>query len=238
MNYIKIVINELGAIQTNCYFIINENIGEALIVDPADKADYIISKCAELQIKPAAILLTHGHFDHIGAAGRLKEAFNIPVYAGAAEKELLSDSRLNRSSIFGREPFTEEADVWLSDGETVELAGITVKIIATPGHTAGGICFYIESENVLFSGDTLFSGSFGRTDLPTGSAADLVSSIINKLFVYPDFSDETKVYPGHGPETSMGYEKKNNPVLTAAPAGAIPPASKQSEKRGALRGFP
>ena len=206
----KIIINILGPIQTNCYFIINEETKQALVIDPAFDADYIIKKCEELQITPVAVLLTHGHYDHTGAVNDL----NLPVYAGAQEKALLSDPMKNGEALMvsearrrGSKPV--EADFWLTDDEIIKPAGFPVKVIATPGHTAGGVCYFLEQENVLFSGDVLFADSFGRTDLPTGNTKELVNSIINKLFT---LAPETKVYPGHGPATDIGREKQSNPI--------------------------
>ncbi|MCL2019702.1 MAG: MBL fold metallo-hydrolase [Oscillospiraceae bacterium] len=219
MTGLKIVKRVIGEVQTNCYFVVNEENNKALIIDPAgdipaDSADYIIKKCEELKITPVAVLLTHGHFDHTGAVGGLKEKLNIAIYAGEDEKPVLSDPSVNGLYLFASEAVRRgarpvEADFWLRDGETISPCGFPVKIIATPGHTVGGICYYIESENVLFSGDVLFENSFGRTDLPTGDQNALSNSIINKLFVLPE---QTKVYPGHGGSTSIKYEKKNNPI--------------------------
>jgi glyoxylase-like metal-dependent hydrolase (beta-lactamase superfamily II) len=214
MSDLKIITTVLGFVQTNCYFAVNEKTRRCLIIDPADDADLIMEKCRELQIEPAAILLTHGHFDHTGAVRGLKDALNLPIYAGEGEKGVLSDPAVNGELMFvsearrrGAKPV--EADVWLKDGELIEAAGFTVKAIAAPGHTAGGVCYYAGKENVLFSGDVLFADSFGRTDLPTGCQKTLTDSIINKLFTLPD---ETEVYPGHGEPTSIKREKQSNPI--------------------------
>jgi glyoxylase-like metal-dependent hydrolase (beta-lactamase superfamily II) len=214
MTDIRIITTVLGPVQTNCYFLINEKTQEALIIDPADDAEIILAKCKKLQIKPAAILLTHGHFDHIGAKHELKNALNIPVYAGAEEKELLADEELNGSAKIGRVPIAETADVWVKGGDVVEEAGLSIRVIATPGHTSGSVCYFIEKitaggSPALFCGDTLFAGSFGRTDFPTGDQMSLAASIISKLFVLPP---ETLVYPGHGESSDIGYEKRNNPI--------------------------
>ncbi|MCL2698464.1 MAG: MBL fold metallo-hydrolase [Oscillospiraceae bacterium] len=205
----KIITSVLGMVSTNTYIITNG--GEALLIDPEENSAYIIEKCRKLQVNPVAILLTHGHFDHIGAVNGLKEALKLPVYAGKDEEYLLTDPSYNGSAKIGRTPLSVTADVLLDDGEMIKLAGFKIKAISTPGHTAGGICYYFESENVLISGDVLFADSFGRTDLPGGSQKDLADSIINKLFMLPD---ETQVYPGHGRSTSVGHEKKNNPIYS------------------------
>jgi len=211
---IKIITHQLGPIETNCYFAINQETGEVLIIDPASNADFILEKCEELKIKPKAILLTHGHYDHTGAVGELKEKLNLPVYAGTDEKVILSEPAINGTFLFTSESMRRgskpvEADMWLLDNEMFEPAGFPVRVISTPGHTAGGVCYYIAEKNVLFSGDVLFADSFGRTDLPTGNSKQLVNSIINRLFILPE---ETKVYPGHGDSTTIGKEKNNNPI--------------------------
>ncbi|MCL2638071.1 MAG: MBL fold metallo-hydrolase [Oscillospiraceae bacterium] len=209
----KIITEILGMVSTNTYIVANGD--EALIIDPevgddAPGVPYnLAEKCEELQIKPVAILLTHGHFDHIGAVNGLKEALKLPVYAGKAEEYFLTDPNYNGSAKMGRTPLSVTADILLDDGEILELAGFKIKAISTPGHTAGGICYYFESENVLFSGDVLFADSFGRTDFPGGSQKELADSIINKLFALPP---ETEVYPGHGMSTSIEREKKSNPI--------------------------
>ncbi|MDR2559319.1 MAG: MBL fold metallo-hydrolase [Oscillospiraceae bacterium] len=203
----KIITEVLGMVSTNSYIVVNG--GEALLIDLEESADYLIEKCEELQTKPTAILLTHGHFDHIGAVNGLKEALKLPVYAGKDEEYFLTDPAYNGSAKMGRTPVSVTADVLLKDGEIIELAGFKIKAISTPGHTAGSICYYFEDENILISGDVLFADSFGRTDFPGGSQKDLADSIINKLFILPP---ETKVYPGHGPSTTIEREKKSNPI--------------------------
>ncbi len=155
--------------------------------------------------------MTHGHFDHIWGCKELCRAANgeAKVYACAAERELLSDAHKNVSEQAGR-ACTLQADVYVNDGEEITLAGISFKVIATPGHTEGGCCYYFEEAGILVSGDTLFLESVGRTDFPTGSMGTLVRSIKEKLFVLPD---ETLVYPGHGDSTTIGHEKKYNAFL-------------------------
>ncbi len=197
----------LGTIMTNCYLALNSETKELLIVDPADEADRIIQKIGELQAKPAAILLSHGHFDHIGASDALRKQYDIPVCALDEERQVLERQTYNLSAAYGR-GYTVKADRFFHDGETVELAGFSVRVLHTPGHTAGGVCYYIEAERTLFSGDTLFCESVGRTDFPTGSMGALHDSLHRKLFLLPD---ETLVLPGHGGPSTIGYEKQYNP---------------------------
>ena len=207
MDKLQIETMVLGAIQTNCYLAMNKETKELLIVDPADKADRIIRRIGELQAKPVAVLLTHGHFDHIGAADALREQYGIPVCALDEEQPVLEQTMLNLSAM-QRKRLAVKADRFFRDKETVELAGFSIQVLHTPGHTAGGACYYIESERLLFSGDTLFCGSVGRSDFPTGSMSALHDSIHSKLFVLPD---ETLVLPGHGESSTIGYEKQYNP---------------------------
>ncbi len=200
----------LGEIGTNCYIIYRENASEeakgpvpCVIVDPADDAPFIVRRCRELGAAPEAIFLTHGHFDHILAAEDLRRIFRIPVCAGEREERLLKDPACNGTEMCG-EAISLEADRLLRDGETVEAAGIRWRVLFTPGHTEGSVCYYAEEQSVLISGDTLFRGAVGRTDLPTGDSGKLFVSVTEKLFALPE---GTRVYPGHGPATDIGHEK-------------------------------
>lgn len=188
---------------TNCYICMNKDTKEGFIVDPGDDELKISVNVSRLEMIPKAILLTHGHFDHIGAINQLKERYNIPVIVGAKEEKVLTDSRMNLSSMFG-EPVKVNGDKFLEDGENFQVAGFDIQYILTPGHTPGSGCFYIEEEQVLFSGDTLFQASRGRTDFPGGSESDIIKSIKNKLLVLPG---ETEVYPGHMNITNIDSEK-------------------------------
>ncbi|MDD2969462.1 MAG: MBL fold metallo-hydrolase, partial [Lachnospiraceae bacterium] len=152
---------------------------------------------------------THGHFDHIFGCNSLRKLSGVPIYAYRGEQKLLEDPSLNVSDQVGR-PYTVNADHYLEDGEMIEIADMKIELIATPGHTAGSCCFYIREAGLLISGDTLFEESVGRSDLPTGSGAELGRSVTEKLFILPD---ETKVYPGHGDSTTIGHEKQYNPFF-------------------------
>ena len=198
----------LGMVSTNCYLVMNRETRGLLVIDPADRASSIVQKIRGLGAVPSAVLLTHGHFDHIGAARELADSFQIPVCALVQERELMADDYRNLSLPMGGKGVTVTADRWLKDGETISYAGFEIHVIHTPGHTSGGACYYIPQESVLFSGDTLFCNSVGRSDFPTGSMSQLHDSLNQKLLVLPE---ETAVYPGHGETTSIGYEKQYNP---------------------------
>ncbi len=199
----------VGQVATNCYFIINNETKEMLIVDPGDSAQMLADRIRRENLEPKAVLLTHGHFDHAMAAEELAEMFGIKIYAHEAEKDTLKDPGKNVSLMIGlRDVY--HADVFVKDEEILELAGMELKVLHTPGHTAGGCCYYLEKEKALFSGDTLFCQSVGRTDFPGGSMSGIVRSIKDKLMVLPD---EVKVYPGHMDRTSIGAERAHNPYL-------------------------
>ena len=209
MGQIEIKSMTLGMVATNCYLIINKENKEALLVDPADNALRISNVIEENGCTLKAILLTHGHFDHIMALNDLKKRYNVPVYAHEEEEDVLKQSSLNLSGSIGQ-IYTTQADVYVKDGEHLKLAGLDVIVLYTPGHTKGGVCYYFPAEKVLMSGDTLFHCSIGRTDFPTGSMSQLVRSVKEQLFVLPD---DVQVYPGHDSVTSIGYEKQYNPFF-------------------------
>ncbi len=201
----------LGAVKTNCYFIINEDTKETIIIDPSDDVNKIIKKVEESNLVPVGILLTHGHFDHIMAVPGVSMHFNIPVYAHIMDRDLAGDAILNGGYLI-QSNFTLKLENFLTDGEEISLAGFKIKVIHTPGHTGGSVCYYLYEEGVLISGDTLFYNSVGRTDMPTGDGRVLLHSIEKKLMLLPN---ETKVYPGHGMSTTIGYERINNPFIHA-----------------------
>lgn len=199
----------LGVYQTNCYFVYHEGETEVLFFDPADRGDYIYEALKEKGFSVKAILLTHGHFDHIWGVEKLKELSGAEVYAFEAEEELCISASMNISASAGR-TCSVRPDHLMKDGEEMVIGQYTFKAIATPGHTQGSGCFYFEEDKILISGDTLFEESVGRTDFPTGSMSTLVRSIKEKLMILPE---DVKVYPGHGGATTIGYEKANNPFL-------------------------
>ena len=206
---IKINTVHVGMIGTNCYIVYKDNtesLREAIIIDPGDDADKIYDKVEEFGVKPVAILLTHGHFDHILAVNQVASKYNIDIYASEEEKKLLGDAMLNLSGGYRRDCIVKEY-IKLCDGQELEVANIKFKTILTPGHTGGSMCYYIENEDVLFSGDMLFRESVGRTDFPTGSESQIINSLNNKLM---KLEDKVEVYPGHGPATTIGYERVNN----------------------------
>ncbi len=199
----------VGILGTNCYLAVNEETKETVIIDPGACPKKLMSHIKEEGYKPAAILLTHGHFDHIMGIDGFLEEFSIPVYVHEDDRNAMNDARLNQSRTYTSGYTFSDAD-YVKDGETLVLAGITFEVIHTPGHTMGCCCYYVPSENVLFSGDTLFQNSVGRTDFENSSASDLVRSVRERLFVLPD---ETHVYPGHSGETMIGHEKMHNPYV-------------------------
>lgn len=198
----------VGMVQTNCYLVYDEETKQTAIVDPGDGADIISSECKKLGLKPEAILLTHGHFDHIMAAAALREEWGLKIYACEKELEVLRDGSKNMMLTYYRKSYALEPDVTVRDGETFEAAGFTWKVIETPGHTIGSCCYYVEDEDVLFSGDTLFHQSYGRVDFPTGNAMEMLASV-KKLLGLPE---DVMVYPGHMDATTIGFEKKYNPL--------------------------
>ncbi len=199
----------LGMVGTNCYLLCNMDIKECVLIDPADSQDEISRMIDESGCSLKGILLTHGHFDHIMAADAVRDKYGVKVYASCDEKNTLEQPHINLGEAYGLK-LSVKADVWHKDGEILKLAGFDIEALHTPGHTEGGSCYYVREIGVLFSGDTLFCGSVGRTDFPGGSMSEIVRSIKEKVMVLPD---DTKVYPGHGEGTSVGYERVNNPFL-------------------------
>lgn len=201
----------VGTVLTNCYLAINEETKETLIVDPGGDAKKLTEVLEREKLRPAAILLTHGHFDHASGAAALAERFGIEIYAEEHEKKTLETIELNLSHWEGRDSMCAyHADCYLRDGQELILAGFLIRVLHTPGHTIGGCCYYLPEQAVIFSGDTLFCNSVGRTDFPEGSMSDLIRSIQEKLLPLPD---EVQVYPGHNEMTTIGAERASNPYF-------------------------
>ena len=203
----------LGMVGTNCYFVFDETKSfedgkkHVIFFDPADKGDLIYDKLTEKGFVIDLILLTHGHFDHIGGARKLRDLSGAKIGAYEKEMAMCKDPYLNLSNDYGMN-LSITPDIFYRDGEEIEAAGIKCKVIFTPGHTSGGCCYYFEDSGILICGDTLFEESVGRTDFPTSSTSELIRSIREKLFKLPD---DTYCYPGHGEMTTIGHERLYNP---------------------------
>lgn len=208
--HIMIRCQQVGELGTNCYIMINKDTRDCIVIDPGAEGHFLCDVMDKDGLKPVAVLLTHGHYDHIGAIPELTGHFyGLKIYAGYEERKVLNDTDENLSSMMGR-PYQVMADEYLKDGQMLELCGIHIRCIHTPGHTPGGMCYYCIDDEVLFSGDTLFAGSCGRTDFPGGDSRAMMDSLKNKLTDIPDY---VRVYPGHGPSTTMEIERAENPYL-------------------------
>ena len=185
-----------GIYDANCYILVEENTKECGIIDPGGDSQRLISQIDGLNAKPKFILLTHGHMDHVGGVIDLVKKYNIPFYISKTDEEYMEKD----DSVFGTLP---KASGYLKEGDTFELDGEIIKVLETPGHTKGGLCFLLGNDKV-FTGDTLFNGSVGRTDFPGGSMNEIIKSIKEKLL---PLGDEVDVYPGHGNMTSIAHEK-------------------------------
>jgi len=200
----------LGLVRTNCYIVYSNATKKAVIIDPAADSRRITEEITALGVTPEAVLLTHGHFDHMLAAESLRKEYQIPVCVLREDAELLKQPNLNCSEQFLHMSYGIFADEELEDGQQLRFLDGVFTVIATPGHTEGSCCYYAKEEGILFSGDTLFQQSIGRTDLPTGRAAQIGISIREKLFVLPQ---ETLVLSGHGEQTTVEEEKLYNPYV-------------------------
>ncbi len=201
----------MSGMMVNTYLVNDEETGKGFIVDPGDFDPASVSKIAEEGIDIEYIILTHGHCDHIGGVERYRDEYpDVKVVAAKAEIPMLADAGLNMSTIMFGRPITVAPDMTVEEGDTLSCGNMNMKFVMTPGHSPGGMCVIMEGEDVVFSGDTLFQQSIGRTDFVGGSFDTLINSIKEKLFVLPD---ETIVYPGHMGPTKIGFEKEYNPFV-------------------------
>lgn len=202
----RVKVNAGAIMGINCYIIQDENTKETMIIDPGNVPQNLIEILDAMQVKIKYILLTHCHGDHIGGVSKIKEKYGGKVLIHTKDALGLKDISINLSTHIGLEPIILQEDARLNDGDLLHVGNLEFQVIHTPGHTCGSISLYCEQEKMLFSGDTLFRGSWGRIDLPTSSFEDIISSITNKLIKLPE---DTIVYPGHR-KINNNWRRKNN----------------------------
>lgn len=198
----------VGQLETNCYLAYDEATKDAIVIDPGDDGALILAEIEKRALKVNYIVNTHGHWDHVGANTMIAEATGAPLLIHEEDNEFLANPQLSIMFMQPHQPNLQQADRFLSEGDTVEFGNCSLRVIFTPGHTKGGICLY--GHTVLFSGDTLFQGSIGRSDFPGGDGNQLIANIKEKLLILPD---DTTVCPGHGGLTTIGAEKRDNYFL-------------------------
>jgi glyoxylase-like metal-dependent hydrolase (beta-lactamase superfamily II) len=199
----------VGALETNCYLVYCEETRACAVIDPGADPEKIISAIADLELKPAIVLNTHGHVDHIGGNSDIVQKYRVPLAMHAADTGMLQVSDYIELSLLLGARNSPPPDRLLAEGDEIAVGRIALRVMHIPGHTAGSVGFV--AAGVLFSGDTLFCGGVGRTDLPGGSWKDLEQSIRERILTLPE---ETIVLPGHGPWTTVGQERDSNPFLT------------------------
>lgn len=204
----KVITMEVGSLGTNCYIAYSETSRKAAVIDPGGNAEDIVAALRRENLTVECIINTHGHADHVLANMKVKEATVAPILIHQAEADMLVSAQKNLSAWIGGGTSCGPADRTLKDGDVIAVGEIEFKVIHTPGHTPGGICLL--AGDVLFSGDTLFAESIGRTDFPGGSYQQIINSIKDKLMI---LADDVKVLPGHGPGSTIGWERKHNPFI-------------------------
>lgn len=204
----KIIQMEVGNLGTNCYIIWCENTKKSAVIDPGGDPARILAAIQKEGLSVEAIINTHGHADHVMANTKIQEATGAPLWIHAADAEMLGSGSRNLSAFLGGAISCGTADRKLKDGDVLQIGDFSLQVLHTPGHTPGGICLLAGKS--VFVGDTLFAESIGRTDFPGGSYSQLIQSIKDKLLV---LSDDVKVYPGHGPSTTIGWERRQNPFI-------------------------
>ncbi len=198
----------VGPLGVNCYVLQDDFSDAGLVIDPGGNAEELLQYLKQEHISLQTIVNTHGHGDHIGADDRLRQATGARLLIHAADAPMLADARANLSAYMGFTVQAAPADAFLQDGETLQVGHMSFTVLHTPGHSPGGICLF--GEGVLFSGDSLFAESIGRCDFPGASETELVAALQKKILPLPD---DVKVYPGHGPGTTIGWERQHNPYL-------------------------
>ena len=200
----------VGPLQCNCTLLGDEEAGEAIVIDPGDEVSRIYRRIADLGLKVKQILVTHAHIDHVGGALKLKHLTGAPILLNENDLPLLKMMEAQAAWVGVPTPEVAAPDASLEDGLTVGLDRYPARVLHTPGHTQGSVCLHFEPLNMVIAGDTLFAGSIGRTDLPGGNPRQIIESIESRLLALPD---ATSVIPGHGPATTIGAERNNNPFL-------------------------
>ena len=198
----------VGALATNCYILGDEETQQGVVIDPGGDFEIIEAHLKKLKLSVKYIILTHGHVDHIGALSQLKKATKAEILIHSKDSAMLYDPNQNLSIFSGDEIIATKADKTLEEGDIIQCGGIKIKVLHTPGHTPGGISLL--TDKMIFTGDALFCGSIGRTDFPGSSYQELISSIKDRLL---SKDDDFIIYPGHGPSSTIGEEKRHNPFL-------------------------
>ncbi len=199
----------VGPVGANCYIFGDDGTCEVFVIDPGDEPDRILDALRRLRARPIAIVNTHGHFDHVQGVEAVRRATGIPFWIHEAEQEVLTSGPARARQLFGLDlPPSPVPDRWLKDGDRLPVGSLALTVRHTPGHSPGGVCLL--GDGLAFVGDTLFAGSIGRTDLPGADLETLLTSIARVLL---PLADETVCYPGHGPETTIGQEKRTNPFV-------------------------